>query len=92
MATLKTLTRFSQAPTVPETIPADAIVAIEIDNKIYKMTWGELEAARGLDKLDAAPAELPEDALFLVEAGGTQYKLAFEDLVDLVAAGLPSGG
>ncbi|HRO59845.1 MAG TPA: hypothetical protein PKZ27_02835 [Rhodocyclaceae bacterium] len=44
MAHLKTLTRFSQAPAAPETIPATAIVAIEIDNHVYKITWAALVA------------------------------------------------
>lgn len=45
MATVKTITRFSQAPTAPNTIPDTAFVLIEIDRQVYKMTWADLVSA-----------------------------------------------
>lgn len=45
MATVKTITRFSQAPAAPTTIPDNALVLVEIGNQVYKMTWAALVAA-----------------------------------------------
>ena len=45
MATIKTITRFSQAPAAPEVTPAGAIVLIEVDNQVLKIPFSALVAA-----------------------------------------------
>lgn len=82
MSDLKSLVTINQAQAAPTTIPDDALVLVEIDNQVYKTTYGALAGGSGTIPDGAvATAKLADGAV-------TAPKLASNAVTDVkVAAG-----